>query len=71
MAHGGRRAGPYAGAVELTAAPEAERLERDQQTGSRPQPVFEPATLTFPPWIRKLAEYDRREDHEFTCSRYG
>jgi hypothetical protein len=25
----------------------------------------------FPPWIRSLAVYERREEHEFAVSRYG
>jgi hypothetical protein len=51
----GRRGGPYATAVELTAEPEPERLEEK----------------AYAAWIRPLADYERREAHEFQMSRYG
>jgi hypothetical protein len=66
---GGGRAAPFGGVAELRpAAPEAEVLERDQPNSPEFGRVSAPA---FPPWIRPLEEYDRRERHEFEMSRYG
>jgi hypothetical protein len=50
-----------------TAAPEAERLEErgNWVPGGNSTP------RTYPPWIRPLACYERREVHEFQMSRYG
>lgn len=53
-----RRSAPYGGAARLTAAPEPELLD--------PKPAH-----AYAPWIRPLSDYERREAHEFACSRYG
>jgi hypothetical protein len=52
-----RRAGPSAAVAELTAAAEPE---------TKPEPAAAHA-----PWIKPLSDYERREGHEFACSRYG
>jgi hypothetical protein len=44
--------------TSVTTTPEANRIE--------------PESATAPPrWIRPLADYERRETHEFQMSRYG
>ena len=55
----GGRGAPYGGvAVDLTAAPEADRSD-----------ALPPAAPSR--WVRALASYERKEPHEFQVSRYG
>ncbi len=73
----GRSAGPSAGAVELTAAPEAERLDpgpaterlaRDQPNCPGSGTISPPA---FPPWVRPLADFERRLTTIIEGQRFG
>jgi hypothetical protein len=65
----GRGGGPYAAAVALTAGSEAEPLEEVCVLVSS-EGTIKPAHA-YALWIRPLAEYERRERHEFAMARYG
>ena len=54
----GRRGPPYDGVAQLTATPEAERVNPETAPGHAP-------------WIRPIAEYERRETTVVEGLRYG
>jgi hypothetical protein len=59
-------AGPSVAAVQLTAGPQAEPLDRKP-----PNQLEVSAAPAHPPWIRPIASYERRETSEVHGSRYG
>jgi hypothetical protein len=75
MARGARGgwSGPYGGAAQLTAAPEAEQEANQNIKGDVPTKVLldpRPAAA-HAPWLKPLGSYDRRERCEFQVARFG
>jgi hypothetical protein len=54
-------------AVRITQRAEGEKRREEKAA----KPLNPRLAAAHAPWIRPLTDYERREAHEFACSRYG